>query len=102
MARPPRIDFPDAVYHVTTRGNGRAGVLKSHGHHAGVAKAVAVALASRLANLSGHTIGQHYGISSSALGAIHRRLADRPEALKSVELLTTQPRGKRTKYTVQA
>jgi len=24
MARPPRIDFPDALYHVTTRGNGRA------------------------------------------------------------------------------
>ncbi len=23
MARPPRIDFPDAVYHVTSRGNGR-------------------------------------------------------------------------------
>jgi hypothetical protein len=101
MARPPRIDFPDAVYHVTTRGNGRAGVLKAHGHHAGAAKAVAVALASRLANLSGRMIGQHYGIGSSAIGAIHR-LADRPEALKIVELLTTQLRGKRTKYTVQA
>jgi len=24
MPRPPRIDFPDAVYHVTSRGNGRA------------------------------------------------------------------------------
>ncbi len=23
MPRPPRIDFPDAVYHVTSRGNGR-------------------------------------------------------------------------------
>src|SRR5271165_6749038 len=23
MARPPRIDFPNAVYHVTSRGNGR-------------------------------------------------------------------------------
>jgi hypothetical protein len=23
MALPPRIDFPNAVYHVTTRGNGR-------------------------------------------------------------------------------
>ena len=23
MARAPRIDFPDAVYHVTSRGNGR-------------------------------------------------------------------------------
>jgi len=23
MPRPPRIEFPDAVYHVTSRGNGR-------------------------------------------------------------------------------
>ena len=23
MPRPPRIDFPDALYHVTSRGNGR-------------------------------------------------------------------------------
>jgi len=29
MARAPRIDFPDAVYHVTSRGNGRAEILFS-------------------------------------------------------------------------
>jgi putative transposase len=27
MPRPPRIDFPDAVYHVTSRGNGRADIF---------------------------------------------------------------------------
>jgi hypothetical protein len=27
MAGPPRIDFPDALYHVTSRGNGRQQVL---------------------------------------------------------------------------
>ncbi len=27
MARPPRIDFPDALYHVTSRGNGRARIF---------------------------------------------------------------------------
>lgn len=27
MARPPRIDFPDALYHVTARGNGRARIF---------------------------------------------------------------------------
>ncbi len=80
MPRPPRIDFAEPVYHVTSRGNGRAhvflsdddrqrllgqlahrlqlavsrhfgidpGVLSSHGHHAGRAKAVAVTVASRL------------------------------------------------------
>jgi putative transposase len=29
MPRSPRIDFPDAVYHVTTRGNGRADIFFS-------------------------------------------------------------------------
>ena len=77
MPRPPRVDFADAVYHVASRGNGRAevflsddrqrlfgqlahhlqltvsghfgidpGMLSSHGHHAGRAKAVAVTVAS--------------------------------------------------------
>jgi len=27
MPRPPRIDFPDAVYHVASRGNGRAEIF---------------------------------------------------------------------------
>jgi hypothetical protein len=72
--------------------------LQTHGRHAGVAKAVAVALASRLANLSRWTIREHYRIGSSAIGAIYRRLAERPEALKIVESLATQLRKKRTKY----
>ena len=29
MPRPPRIDFPDALYHVTSRGNGRAVIFWS-------------------------------------------------------------------------
>jgi len=29
MPRPPRIDFPDAVYHVTSRGNGHADIFYS-------------------------------------------------------------------------
>ena len=28
MPRPPRIDFPDALYHVTSRGNGRATIFQ--------------------------------------------------------------------------
>jgi hypothetical protein len=99
--RSPRLDFPDAVYHVTTRGNGRAdiffsdddrqrflaqlshhlqqtgivlyaygvdaAILKTHGRHAGVAKAVAVALASRFVNLSGRTIGDIIGLARRPL-----------------------------------
>ena len=40
--------------------------LSRHGHRAGAAKAVAVELAVRLADLSGRAVGQHYGISSTA------------------------------------
>src|SRR3974377_1006615 len=29
MPRPPRLDFPDVVYHVTSRGNGRADIFWS-------------------------------------------------------------------------
>jgi hypothetical protein len=72
--------------------------LKTHGHHAGPATATAVALASRLANLSGRLIGEHYGIGSAAIGAIHRRLADRPEAPDIIESLAKQLKRKRIKY----
>jgi len=58
----------------------------------------AVALASRLADESGRAIGEHYGIGSAAIGAIHRRLADRRDTLDVVEALARQLKRKRTKY----
>ena len=73
-------------------------VLSTHDHHAGPAKSVAVVLASELANLSGRAIGEHYGIGSSAIGAIHPRLANRPESQKVVRSLAPQLKRKRTKY----
>ena len=76
------------------------GVLKSHGHHAGPAKAAAVALASRLAEATGRAIGQHYGIGSAAVGAIRRRIADRLDVLEVVESLAQQLTGKKVKYKV--
>ena len=79
-----------------------AAVLKTHGHHAGPAKAAAVALASRLANISGRLIAQHYAISSSGIVGIHRRLAERPEALATVESLVKQLTRRKTKYKGQA
>lgn len=49
--------------------------LQEHGHRAGPAKAVAVALACRLTGLSGRAVGQHYGgIGASAVSNIGRRL----------------------------
>lgn len=62
-------------------------MLSAHGHRAGPAKAVAVALASRLAGMSGRSVGQHYGIGAAAVGAIHHRLTGRSEVLEVVESL---------------
>ena len=76
------------------------GVLKSHGRHAGPAKAVAVAVASRLAEATGRAIGLRYGIGSAAVGAIRRRIADRPDLLEVVESLSQQLRSKKVKYKV--
>jgi hypothetical protein len=102
MPRPPRIDFPDAVYHVTSRGNGRAvalpgrtvpieeidaavarhyGIevekLQAHGQSAGMAKVVAVELACQLTGLTQRAIGLHYGaISSATVSTIHRKVRE--------------------------
>ena len=71
--------------------------LRSHGRRAGPAKAVAVALASRLSDLSGRAIGVRYGIGSSAIGSIHQRLAQRAEASEVVESLVQELRRKKVK-----
>ncbi|MGO9114594.1 MAG: hypothetical protein ACLP9L_35710 [Thermoguttaceae bacterium] len=71
-------------------------LLSAHGYRAGPGKAVAVESAARLAEMSGRLIGEHYGIGAAAVGANHRRLADRPEMLQVVDTLTRQlPRTKR-------
>ena len=65
-------------------------LLAEHGRRAGPAKAVAVELAARLAELSGRAIGEHYGVGASAVGAIHQRLAGRPDLLQVVDSLAKQ------------
>lgn len=72
--------------------------LKTHGRHAGPAKAVAVALASRLTGANGRTIGLRYGVGSSAIGSIHRRLAARPDLVEIVESIAHELRTKKTKH----
>jgi len=76
--------------------------LRTHGHHAGPGKAVAVALAARLAKRTCRAIAEHYGVGSSAVAAIQRRLADRPEVMAAVEALSRQLKNKKIKCKVQA
>ena len=65
---------------------------------AGAAKAVAVELAcGGLADQTGRAVGQHYGISSTGVGAIHRRVADRPGVLVVAAKLATSLQRRRRK-----
>ena len=64
MARSPRINFPDAVYHVTSRGNGRASIFF---------------------HLIFFHLGIHYGgISASAVSNIRRRVRERQDSILPV------------------
>jgi hypothetical protein len=76
-------------------GNGT--LLAAHGHRVGAAKAAAVELAARLADMSGRAIGLRYGIGAAAVGAIHQRLQDRPDVLQLVESLAKKLCKTRTK-----
>ena len=67
-----------------------AATLSLHGHRCGDGKAVAVELAVRLADLTGRAVGQKYGISSTGVGAIHRRIVNRPELLVIADKLETR------------
>ncbi len=72
--------------------------LKEHGHRAGTAKAVAVELACRLADMSGRAIGEHYCLGSGAVSAIHRKVQkDWQNVLPIVNALALRLQGKRAR-----
>ncbi len=74
-------------------------VLKEHGHRAGMAKAVVVELAYRLADMSGRArraIGDHYRLGSAVVSAIHRKVQkDWRNVLLIVAALALRRQGKR-------
>ncbi len=67
-------------------------MLAEHGRRAGAAKAVAVTLAAHLAEVGHRSIGEHYGIGASAVGATLARLVDQPDRAKVVEVVAKQLR----------
>jgi putative transposase len=71
--------------------------LEEHGRRAGVAKAVAVELACRLAGVTLRDVGAHYGqITSAAVSTIHRKVNQGDEeAQATVMALAKQLTGKR-------
>jgi hypothetical protein len=72
--------------------------LQAHGHRAGAAKAVAVELACRLADSNGRRIGEHYGVGSGAVSAMHRKVANGWQGvLPVVDALASRLRRKRSR-----
>ena len=90
----PTVDLDEIDAAVARRYRVDPAELTTHGHHAGEGKAVAVALAVRLANTTCRAVAEHYGVGPSAVAAIQRRMADRPAVLAVVETLSRQLRRK--------
>ena len=72
-------------------------LFSAHGRRVGAAKAVAVEVASQLADMSGRAIGEHYGVGATAIGANRRRLASRPDVLQVVETIGKKLGKKKSK-----
>ena len=71
--------------------------LSQHGHRTGRRKPWPWNWRSRLADLSGRAVGEHYRISSTGVGAIHRRMADRPDALAIADTIEKRLKKQRRK-----
>lgn len=41
MPRPPRVQFPGAIYHIVMRGDGRRAIFHDEGHYIRLAKGLA-------------------------------------------------------------
>ena len=68
MPRPPRIDYPNAFYHVTSRGNGRSKIFFDNDDRNRVIRQLGD-------NLDKHAVVLHYGgISTSAVSNIRRTI----------------------------
>ena len=70
MARPLRINYPGAFYHVTSRGNERKAVFKSR-----LSRDVKQYLCHRYTSERLKTIGEQFSVSESAVSHAVRRVA---------------------------
>jgi hypothetical protein len=77
MPRPPRIDSAEAVYHATSRGNGRAHVFSSDDDRR--------RLLGQLAHRLQLTLSRHFGIDPGALSS-HGHHAGRAKATGRAEI----------------
>ena len=71
MARPLRIEYPGAYYHVINRGNNQEKILKNK------AREVAIYIARDMTGITCKDLGEHFGgVSGALITMMHNRIAE--------------------------
>jgi chromosomal replication initiation ATPase DnaA len=80
MARPLRIEYPGAYYHVINRGNNQEKISKDK------AREVAIYLARDMTGITCNGLGEYFGgVSGAIITMVHNRIADESKKNKRLK-----------------
>ena len=80
MARPLRIEYPGAYYHVINRGNNQEKIFKNK------AREVAIYLALDMTGITCKDLGEYFGgISGALITMMHNQIANEPKINKRLK-----------------
>ena len=80
MARPLRVEYPGAYYHVINRGNNQEKIFKNK------AQEVAIYIARDMTGITCKDLGEYFGrVSGALITMMHNRTADESKRNKGVK-----------------
>jgi len=80
MARPLRIEYPGAYYHVINRGNNRERIFKNK------AREVAIFIAQDMTGITCKDLGGYFGgVGGALITMMHKRIADESKKNKRLK-----------------
>ena len=80
MARPLRVEYPGAFYHVINRGNNQEKILKNK------AREVAIYIARDMTGITCKDLGEYFGgVSGALITMMHNRIADESKRSKRLK-----------------
>jgi len=80
MARPLRIEYPGAYYHVINRGNNQEKIFKNK------AREVAIYIARDMTGISCKDLGEYFGgVSGALITMMHNRIAEESKKNKRLK-----------------
>ena len=80
MARPLRIEYPGAYYHVINRGNNQEKILKNK------AREVSIYIARDTTGINCKDLGEYFGgVSGALITIMHNRIADESKKNKRLK-----------------